>query len=183
MERGKSSLNRWTTQRKPGWAGHPGLPRGRRLAGLLGSPLALALLLCAVSAQSASAQRTGVGAFAVEAVGGTIGSLVGFGVGAFTVDDQCDDELCFKELGVVLLTASAGATAGAVIAGRRADTNPSIVGSAIGSLAGAGAGLALLKVLEEIDPGLDDGAPAVIAFTVSQGIVTALGSRIAAALR
>ena len=131
-------------------------------------------------------ERGGSSAWAIEATGATLGSLAGFGLGMALVDeDACGDDLgcIFSGLGTVLLVSSAGAVAGTWVAAEIGDTDVSLGGAALGSVAGAAAGLAFLKVLEEIEPGLDDGASAIVSFTISQGIVTALGSRIGAALR
>ena len=181
---GSHGKQHWGSAR-PGWAGRPGQPRPTA-TGVRVVKLAL-LVLAGLSAGEAAAQeRSGGAAFAIEAAGGTLGSLAGYGIGRAIVDeDACGDDLgcIFSGVGTVLLASSAGATLGAWALGSAADTDPSIGGAALGSLAGAAAGLGLLKVLEEIDPQWDEGGAAVIALTLSQGIVTALGSRIGAALR
>ena len=147
--------------------------------------LALTLLVL-LPAMPASAQRAEGSAWAIEAAGGALGSAAGFGLGLALLDDNdCGDDLgcIFRDVAGVLAGASAGATLGSWALGDAADTEPSVGGAALGSLAGAVAGLGVIKLLDEAAPDLDEGAVAVIGFAVSQGIFTALGSRIGAALR
>ena len=130
--------------------------------------------------------RTPAGAWAIEAAGGTLGSAVGFGVGALMAGGDCEAEdlECYLDaVGRVLLTASAGSTLGTWTLGKATGTEPSLVGAALGSLAGAIAGAGAIKLLDEIDPSADEGGGAVIAFSVAQGVVTAGASRLAAVLR
>jgi hypothetical protein len=147
--------------------------------------LLVAPLMSAMAAPGLSGQeRSGTGAWAIEAAGGSVGSLAGFGAGVLFVDDDCGDDLdCILDaVGTVLLTASTGSTLGAWAFGKMADTNSSLVGAALGSLAGAAAGLGVIKLIDEAG-GSGEGAGAVIGFSVAQEMVTALGSRIGAALR
>jgi hypothetical protein len=148
----------------------------------------IVILLCAVGrAGTLSAQeRTGMRDWTIEAAGATIGSVAGFGIGlAIFDDDDCGDDLdcIFEDVAGVLAFSSVGATMGIWALGSAANTDPSFGGALIGSLAGAAAGLGILKVLEEIDSDWSEGAPAVIGFTVTQGVLTAIGSRVGKALR
>lgn len=171
--------------------GRGGTPPARDPAydGLRATGAALALgLALAGGPTDAAAQRSDAAAWGIETVGGALGSAAGFGLGILIVaqdDEDCGDDIgcIFSDVALVLATASAGSTLGAWGLGEAADTDPSLLGAAVGSVAGAAAGLAMLKVVEEIDPMWDEGAPAVLTFTLSQGAVTALGSRIGAALR
>ena len=100
-------------------------------------------------------------------------------------DEDCGDDLecIFDEVAGVLAISSAGATIGAWALGRAADTSPSFVGSALGSIVGAAAGLGVLKLLDEIDPDYDEGTGAIIGFSLTQGVFTAIGSRVGKAMR
>lgn len=134
---------------------------------------------------AAAQERGAASAWASEAAGGTLGSLAGFGLGVLIVDDECGDDIecILTDVAAVVGLASAGSALGTVALGGAADTEPSLAGAAIGALAGAFAGLGMLKVVEEIDPRLDDGLAAAITFSLSQGMVAAIGSRIGAAVR
>jgi hypothetical protein len=131
-------------------------------------------------------ERSGAEAWAIETAGGSVGSLVGFGVGALMARGDCEAEdlECYLDaVGRVLLTASAGSTLGAWGLGKATGTNPSFIGAALGSLAGALAGAGAIKLIDEATSDGDGGGGAVIGFSIAQGVVTALGSRIGAALR
>ncbi|MGD8278806.1 MAG: hypothetical protein PVH00_12295 [Gemmatimonadota bacterium] len=127
------------------------------------------------------------GAFAIEAAGGAIGSAVGFGLGVLMANaDTCDNEdlrCILEDVAVALGGGTIGAGLGAWAAGKLASTRPSGIGAALGSLAGAVAGLGVVHVLtEELDADLSDAAQ-LTSFVITQGMVTALGSRLIAALR
>ena len=127
----------------------------------------------------------GGASFAIEAAGGIGGSLLGFGL-VYLLGNDCDVE----DLGCNLETAfgamalgTAVSAGGAYLAGRLADTQPSGVGAVLGSVAGAAAGVGLWHLFtEELDLVNNDKA-AVLSYSVAQGIVTALGSRIGRAIR
>jgi hypothetical protein len=150
----------------------------------------LCSLFCAgllVTGSNAQAQRSFGAAFGIEAVGGSVGAAAGLGLGLLIVrPDRCgsDDIVCILErLSVSGVTTAAGSTVGVWIAGRRHDTQPSLVGAVIGSLAGVAAGVGMLKLLEESTTGDPDPVPAFIGFSVTTGVVTAAFSRLGAALR
>lgn len=179
---GGGMRRRWRAPAR-GWMGRP---RGRRAGGRPLRSLALAFLTAAVGAgPAASQERSTFESFGIETAGASAGWLVGFGMGRLLVGDDCGEDMgcMFSDLALVLATASGGSALGAWGLGRSLDGDPSLAGAAIGSVGGAAAGLAILKMLEEIDPSLDDGLQAVIAFTLVQGMVTAVGSRIGAGLR
>src|SRR5687767_1438923 len=132
-----------------------------------------------------SGSRTPAQAFAIEAAGGVAGSLIGFGLVYLVDDDDCsvEDLACNLEnafLGIALATA--GATAGTYLAGRAADTRPSLPGAALGAVAGAVAGIGTWHFFtEELDI-VNNTEAAVFVYALAQGILTALGSRLARAL-
>jgi hypothetical protein len=131
-------------------------------------------------------ERSGGSAWAIDAAGGAVGSLAGFGLGALAMRDSCEAEdlECYLDaVGAVVLSASVGSTLGAWAAGEIGGTEPSLLGAALGSLAGAVAGAGIIKLIDEADSDGGDGGGAGFAFVVTQGMVTALGSRIGAAVR
>lgn len=148
------------------------------------------LLVLTVSAPVAHAQRaspavTGTRAFAAEAVGGAVGSAVGIAIGlAVARPDDCptdDDVACIlRRLGVTAIAGVVGATVGTAVGGRWAGTDPSIVGALLGAAAGAAAGIGLEHLItEEMGQSLGN-VGAVILFSVTQGVLAAAGSRLAA---
>jgi hypothetical protein len=142
----------------------------------------------ALAQRAAPSAVSGARAFAVEAVGGTVGSALGIGLGlAIARPDNCpsnEDLACIlRRLGTVGIVGVAGATVGTFVAGRWAASDPSIVGALLGAAVGAAAGIGLEHlVTEELNQSLGN-AGAVVLFSVTQGILAAAGSRIGAALR
>jgi hypothetical protein len=135
----------------------------------------------AISSLANQNTRSGGGSFLIEAAGGIVGSLAGFGLVYSTVD-ECDSEdlVCnFGHAGAAVGVATAGATGGVYLAGRLGGTNPSMVGAALGALAGAAAGLGMAHVVTEELNLVNSDAGAIITYGITQGIVAALGSRIA----
>lgn len=136
---------------------------------------------------NATAVRQSGAAFPIEFAGAMAGSLIGLGAGLLIASpNECDSEdiACILErLGWVGLMSVVAAPAGTMLVGDWADTRPSLLGAAIGSVAGAVAGVGVLKLTEEID---DDPFPALfalIAYSGTHGLLTAAGSRIGAAFR
>jgi hypothetical protein len=117
--------------------------------------------------------------FLIEAVGGSVGSLVGIGLVGLV--SHCDVE----DLGCIITSVGAGglvgaicATAGATIAARQTGSNRSVAGAAIGSIVGTGVGLGVHYLLNSgSDRNLGD-AIVIPIFVVSQGTLAALGSRL-----
>lgn len=151
----------------------------------------LAFAVVSMSAASgASAQQrnaSGSNAFAVETVGATAGSVAGVVLGlAVSRPDRCgvDDLACtIRGLGVAGVGSVIGSTAGAVIAGRSRDTRPSSVGAFVGAVAGAFAGVGLVHALtEEVNLKLEKPLTVAV-YSLAQGVVTALGSRLGASIR
>lgn len=133
-----------------------------------------------------AAQRSDAGRWGIEAIGATLGSAAGAAIGVAVVDrvDCGEDLYCvLGQLGLTLTLASAGAAGGDLLVGNAARTEPSVLGAAIGALVGAGAGLATTKLYDELVEHVPGRVPIVLTFTLTQGSLTALGSRIGAALR
>jgi hypothetical protein len=131
---------------------------------------------------------TGARAFAVEALGGTVGSALGIAVGlAVAKPDECpsaDDVVCtLRRLGITGIIGVAGATIGTAAVGRWAGTDPSLIGAFVGAAAGAAAGIGLEHlVTEEMGQSLGN-AGTVVLFSVVQGMLAAAGSRLVARVR
>jgi hypothetical protein len=130
--------------------------------------------------------RSGASALAVEALGGTVGSLAGVGAGLLLTRavNECESEdlVCnLRRAATTGVASVVGATVGTYVAGRAADTEPSIVGSLLGAVAGAAAGVGVVHLLTEETNVARNNATLVVAFSVTQGIVTAIGSRIVSA--
>jgi hypothetical protein len=126
-------------------------------------------------------------AFAVEAAGGIVGSAAGAVAGlVISRVDDCDTddlECTIKGLGVAGIGSAIGAAAGTYIVGRTAGSRPSLFGAVLGSAAGVVAGVAVVHGLtEEANLHLDKPMT-IAAYSITHGIVTALGSRLFAALR
>ena len=156
----------------------------------LGTRTALIAGLLCLTAASADAQRetkSGVSAFAIEAAGGTIGSLAGVALGlAVAKVDSCDSEdlsCILSGISVGGLGGVIGATLGTVVVGRSAGTRPSAVGAFVGSLIGVAAGVGVVHLITEEASTRLGRVGSVLVFSTSQGLVTALGSRIGASLR
>jgi hypothetical protein len=121
----------------------------------------------------------------IEAAGGTLGSAAGIGVGlAVARPDECDGEdieCILRGVGAVGLIAAVTAPLGTYALGNALDTGVSGWGALLGSVAGLAAGAGVIKLFDEAGENLD-GAGAVVAVSLTHGVVTALGSRLAAAL-
>ena len=155
-------------------------------------PLLFALLvgLTVVPPANAHAQRatpSGATAFAIEAAGGTVGSIVGVTLGiAIARIDDCDNEdlaCLLSGLSIGGVGGVVGATLGTVLVGRQFNTRPSTAGAIVGSLAGAAAGIGVVHLLTEEANMRLERVGSLLVFSVTQGVVTALGSRIGASIR
>ncbi|HEY0673492.1 MAG TPA: hypothetical protein VGD27_14535 [Longimicrobiales bacterium] len=135
--------------------------------------------------QAEESERSPVVAFVVEAAGASVGSFIGFSIMAELLRKNCDFEDVVCEVASAAASAgvaTAGSVGGVYLAGRVAHTNPSMLGATIGAVLGAGAGVGMWHfVREEVEIGMSDSG-AIALYAVTQGIVTALGSRIARAL-
>ena len=127
-----------------------------------------------------AAQANSSGAFALEALGGVAGSLVGMGITAAV--SNCDVE----DLACTLLTVGAGgalsaigAAVGTTLVARQTESRRSIPGALVGSVVGTGVGLGVHYLLNrESDRNLGDKVVVPI-FALAQGIFAAWGSRLA----
>lgn len=152
--------------------------------------VALLVGLVVVAPTNAHAQRatpSGVSAFAIEAAGGTVGSIVGvtLGIAIARIDDCDSDDLAclLSGLSVGGVGGVVGATLGTVLVGRRFNTRPSTAGAIVGSLVGAAAGIGVVHLLTEEANMRLERVGSLLVFSVTQGLVTALGSRIGASIR
>jgi hypothetical protein len=119
------------------------------------------------------------GAFVLEALGGSLGSLAGIGIVALAA--HCGHE----DLGCVILNVGAGgalgavgATIGTTLVARHTKSARSVTGAALGALVGTGVGLGLHYAFNHSsDRNLGDAVTVPI-FVISQGAFAALGSRL-----
>lgn len=130
--------------------------------------------------------RSGASAFTVEALGGTVGSLAGVGAGLLLTRavNECESEdlVCnLRRAATTGVASVVGATVGTYVAGRAANTEPSVVGSLLGAVAGAAAGVGVVHLLTEETNVARNNATLVVAFSLTQGVVTAIGSRLVSA--
>jgi hypothetical protein len=134
-----------------------------------------------VQQRSATAAPSRTGAFAYEALGGAAGSMAGFGIGyaLFSGDCVTEELTCLLEsAALTLLVSAVGAVAGSHAAGRAFDTEPSLTGATIGSLAGVLAGIGAWHLVTEDLDFVHDRVPAIMTYAGVHGVVTALGSRL-----
>jgi hypothetical protein len=143
----------------------------------LTSPRATASLIH--QARAAAVQPDGGGALLIEALGGTVGSLVGIGIIGLTANCGVDDLGCvILNVGAGGLLGAIGATVGTTLAARYTGSRRSVLGAALGAVVGTGAGLGIHYVFNQSsDRNLGD-AVVVPIFVVSQGVFAALGSRL-----
>jgi hypothetical protein len=123
----------------------------------------------------------------VEWGGGTVGSAVGGGIGlliASESDCPSDELACsFEKAGIALAASALGSGAGTWFGGRMGETEPSGLGAAIGALLGVPAGIGVVHLLSEDTDWVRSDAVLFASFAITQGIVSAVGSRIVASLR
>jgi hypothetical protein len=133
---------------------------------------------------SQPAQRAGARAFLVETAGGVGGSLLGFGL-LFLQGDDCGEDLgcTLRHAFEAVALGTVASAGGAYLAGRLADTQPSGVGAVLGAVVGVAAGVGLWHLFTEDLDVVNNERAAVLSYTVTQGVFTALGSRIGSALR
>ena len=150
----------------------------------------LALLLVPrLSLEAQRETRSAASAFAIETLGGTAGSALGVGAGLLisraTNECQSEEDLeCqLRQAATTGLVSVVGATAGTYLVGRAANAEPSFAGSLIGALAGAAAGVGVIHLLTEEANVSSNNTTLVVAYSLTQGVVAALGSRIVAAVR
>jgi hypothetical protein len=124
--------------------------------------------------------REGGGPFIFEALGGSLGSLVGIGVVGLTSRCGVDDLACgITSVGAGGVLGVVGATVGTLVVARYQESPRSTVGAVLGALVGTGVGLGVHYVLNNnSDRNLGD-AVVVPIFVLSQGVLAAVGSRVA----
>lgn len=147
-------------------------------------PFMLAAQLLAVGAHpvySTDPPILRTSSYTAMAVGGTVGSAVGLGVGLLVAGPQrCDNDdvgCIVSRLGYAGVFTVAGATAGAVIGGKEGGDQPSVLGGVIGSVAGAVLGVGIWKLVDEAGSSTG-GATAAVLFTVPQGLLAAAGAHL-----
>jgi uncharacterized membrane protein YfcA len=132
--------------------------------------------------------RRGSAALTFETLGGIAGSLVGVGGGLLIAKagNECGNEdlACgLEQAATTGLVSIVGATAGTYLAGRAANTEPSVLGAFLGSIAGVAAGVGVIHLLTEESKVASNNATLVAAYSITQGLVAAIGSRLVAAVR
>ena len=122
----------------------------------------------------------GAGQFALEALGGSLGSLAGMGVTALATRCDVEDLGCLLgAVGVGGLLGVVGATVGTTLVARQTTSQRSVAGAALGAVVGTGAGLGVHYLLNRgTDRNLDDAAVVLPIFAIAQGTFSALGSRL-----
>ncbi len=128
-----------------------------------------------------SGGASGSGSFALEALGGSVGSALGMIIVGVSADCDVEDLACLIKtiagagaLGVV------GATAGTILVARRNGSPRSVVGAAAGAMVGTGVALGVHWLLDNnSDRNLDDAEFVIPLFAIGQGTFAALGSRLA----
>ncbi|MCI0435309.1 MAG: hypothetical protein L0271_16960 [Gemmatimonadetes bacterium] len=153
----------------------------------LAAALATGLALTATPAAAQAADRSAGNALLVESAGGILGSGAGLGLGLLLADaGGCvsDDISCYIENAAIAAAISTiGSGLGTNLAGRIGSTRPSAVAGWIGAIAGAAAGIGVTHLLaEELDLTRSDLVLA-FSYSITQGVVSAVGSRIGAWLR
>lgn len=140
------------------------------------------LSLAAPAREAAAQGQAGVHGrrdFALEALGGSAGSLVGIGLVALASECGVEDMGCIiTTVGAGGVMGAAGATLGVTLAARATGSPRSFAGAAIGAVVGTGVGLGLHWLLNHnSDRNLGDRIVVPI-FVLSQGVLAAAGSRI-----
>ena len=141
---------------------------------------AITLAVACAEAQSAGRQsKRDPGAYLLEALGGTAGSFVGMGLVGLVSNCGVDDLVCLlKTVGAGGVAGVVGATVGVSLVARATGSRRSIAGAALGAVVGTGLGVLIHIGLDRgTDRNLDDVIVIPI-FTVSQGTIAALGSRL-----
>lgn len=119
-------------------------------------------------------------AFSIEAAAGSVGSLVGIALVGLSHECGIDDLGCLlMKVGASGATGAIGATFATYAAAGYTRSPRSIGGAALGAVVGTGVGLGLHWILNHAsDRNFDDPYAVVPIFTLSQGILTAAGSRL-----
>jgi hypothetical protein len=116
-------------------------------------------------------------AFVVEALGGSLGSLVGIGAIALTSCHGDDLGCSIIRVGAGGVVGAVGATVGTTLAAHYTNSRRSVIGAALGAIVGTGVGLGVHYAFNRnSDRNLGD-AVVVPIFVLSQGTFAAIGSR------
>ena len=133
----------------------------------------------AESATSGLQSKRDPGAYFLEALGGTVASFIGMGIVGLVSNCGVDDLVCLlKTVGAGGVAGVVGATIGVSLVARATGSKRSIPRAVLGAVVGTGLG-ALIHI--GLDRGTDRNLDDVIVipiFTVSQGTIAALGSRL-----
>jgi hypothetical protein len=97
--------------------------------------------------------------------------------------DNEDLECLLEKLGIGLAASGVGAVAGTLTAGHLGHSHPSTIGAALGAVAGIPAGIGVTHLLSEELNLTSNGAALFLAYAITHGVTTALGSRVGAWLR
>jgi hypothetical protein len=135
-----------------------------------------------------AAQRASRTGFVMEWLGGMAGSAASFGLGiafADSCNDDPDDFLnldCAVNAAFVTVAISIPASAlGTYALGEVVNSRPSAVGALIGSVVGVVGGALVISALDSDSS--DNDVAIVLGYAAAQGLFSAIGSRIGAALR
>jgi hypothetical protein len=118
-------------------------------------------------------------AFLLEALGGSVGSLVGIGIVGLTANCGIDDLACvITSVGAGGALGVVGATIGTVLMAQYTGADRSALGALLGAVVGTGAGLGVHYLVNRAsDRNLGD-AVVIPIFVLAQGTFAAIGSRV-----
>jgi hypothetical protein len=117
------------------------------------------------------------GSFVLEALGGSLGSLAGVGLIALTKSHGEDLGCSAIRVGIGGVAGAIGATVGTTLAAHSTNSRRSVIGSALGAVVGTGVGLGVHYAFNhDSNRNLGDAVTVPI-FVVSQGTLSAIGSR------
>jgi len=117
------------------------------------------------------------GSFVVEALSGSVGSLLGIGAIALTSCHGDDLGCSIIRVGAGGVVGAVGATIGTTLAAHYTSSRRSVLGAALGAIVGTGVGLGVHYAFNRnSDRNLGD-AIVVPIFVLSQGTFAAIGSR------
>jgi hypothetical protein len=118
------------------------------------------------------------GTFLIEALGGSLGSLIGVGAVALTSCHGEDFGCSVIRVGAGGVAGAIGATIGTSLTAHHTNSRRSVLGAALGAIVGTGVGLGVHYAFNHgSDRNLGDAVTVPI-FVVSQGTFAALGSRL-----
>ena len=139
-----------------------------------------ALLAVPAAAQEPEPRHRDPAAFTIEAAAGSVGSLVGIAVVGLSNKCGVDDLACLLlKVGASGATGALGATLATYGAAGYTGSKRSLAGAALGAVVGTGVGLGVHWLLNRAsDRNFDDPQAVVPIFTLSQGILSAVGSRL-----